>query len=257
VGFVLDVVAGNGYHRGALAPFNGILFGGQGRSRKGGLPEMMENFISLREALSKDRKIGDMVDKSLSPPSPFRGTGQIRLIILGQDPTVKKYKSREVITTVLNLNRAGPLRGYLETLCFGLGLCLDANVYATNYANVFFTQPPNSIREVDILRVAASYCLPHLLEEIQPFSAVPILSLGEPLLRHIAAPSAPRTIRHYWGYAEPSMERGVQAFSHLPAGQNVLTRVVFPFPHQPTVRKVFYSERLAHYLAYVKSQCFV
>jgi hypothetical protein len=33
-------------------------------------------------------KIGAYVDVSLNPPEPYRGSGKIRLIVVGQDPTV-------------------------------------------------------------------------------------------------------------------------------------------------------------------------
>jgi hypothetical protein len=35
-----------------------------------------------------------------------------------------------------------------------------------------------------------------------------------------------------------------------------LNRTVFPFPHQPSVRKAFYRERLADYVAFVRSAAF-
>jgi uracil-DNA glycosylase len=215
----------------------------------------MTSAISLQEVLARDPVIGKFVDRSLTPPSPFRGVGPIRLVVLGQDPTVKREGSRGAITTVLNLDRPGSLRRYLEQLCTALGLSLDADVYATNYANVFFRVPPASLKDPDILGVAKRHCLPHLLAELRPFSDVPILSLGEPLLRQIATGSAPCKVREYWGF-DPRWKRGeTRALAHLPAGQNTLTREVFPFPHQPSANKAFYSGRLARYLAYMRSEC--
>ena len=46
-------------------------------------------------------------------PKVFQGSGEIKLVILGQDPTVKNIKSRSMINTVLSLDRNGALRRYL------------------------------------------------------------------------------------------------------------------------------------------------
>ncbi|GAH79008.1 unnamed protein product, partial [marine sediment metagenome] len=40
-------------------------------------------------------EIASYIDQSLIPPDPFRGRGEIKLLVLGQDPTVHNPKHRE------------------------------------------------------------------------------------------------------------------------------------------------------------------
>jgi hypothetical protein len=46
----------------------------------------------------------------------------------------------------------------------------------------------------------------------------------------------------------------VNRLRHLHACGNVLEREIFPFPHQPSIRKQFYSDRLQAYLKYMKTE---
>ena len=50
-----------------------------------------ELLIKIRKVIEGVTKseIGAYVDASLDPPQPFRGSGEIRLIVVGQDPTVQ------------------------------------------------------------------------------------------------------------------------------------------------------------------------
>lgn len=82
--------------------------------------------------LKKDERLGQYVDKTLHIPQPYHGSGTIRLIVLGQDPTVKERERRKAIRTVLTLDEPGPLSNYLESLCNDLEIQLSENVYATN-----------------------------------------------------------------------------------------------------------------------------
>lgn len=216
----------------------------------------MDATSDLRTELAHDATLKDFVDTTLNPPVPYRGTGRIRLVILGQDPTVKRAESRKFVKTVLNLDQDGALKGYLLRVCRALGLSLEANVFATNFANVFFTKPPASVKDTDILAVASKYCIPRLLSDLKPYTGVPILSLGEPLLEQLATCAASRKVREYWDYRPDWRASAIRPFRHLPACGNVLQREVFPFPHQPSIRKEFYSGRLEAYLEYMKKECF-
>jgi uracil DNA glycosylase len=72
---------------------------------------------------------------------------KIRLIVMGQDPTVKNEASRKLIQTVLNLDKpGGSLYKYLSLICERLGLDLCQHVYAINYAKNFFIRPPTQIK---------------------------------------------------------------------------------------------------------------
>ncbi len=91
------------------------------------------------QQLSQNRRLGQYVDGTLSIPQPYRGLGVIRLIVVGQDPTVKDAEGRKVIRTALNLDRNGSVRAYLEGVCRELGIRLAENVYATNLYKNFLS----------------------------------------------------------------------------------------------------------------------
>ena len=101
------------------------------------------------------------------------GGGQIKLVILGQDPTVKNAKSRAAIRTVLNLDKEGSLKRYIEGIARGLGLELARNVYATNLLKPFFLSPPASALDDSQLRDLADIWTPVLIEEIGEISPPP------------------------------------------------------------------------------------
>ncbi len=105
------------------------------------------------------------IDTSFPPPSDWLPDPQesIKLIILGQDPTVKKSSARANINTVLNLDKErGQLFKYLNSVCIELDLDIYKNVYATNYFNKFFIAPPTTIKEIDILKDYKHEFLPTL-----------------------------------------------------------------------------------------------
>lgn len=99
----------------------------------------------ILEDLKAQPNLGKYVDPDLPISKVFRGSGEIRLVFLGQDPTVANPKTRAKIKTALDLSRNGQLRHYLEEICSGLGLPLDGNVYATNYLKNFFRERPTQI----------------------------------------------------------------------------------------------------------------
>jgi hypothetical protein len=202
--------------------------------------------------LRQDPDLSQFVDFLLPIPKTFIGSGDIKLIILGQDPTVKNPKSRAKISTVLNLDRNGHLRRYLEGVCEGLGLTLEANVYATNYFKNFFVKPPTQIKEVNIFEKFSPIWLPFLLEEIGKFPDIPVLTLGEPLLDIIVTENASPKVRHYWGYKTDWQQGNTGHFQFLPPDKNTLHRRVFPYPHQPSLQKQFYRKFMDSYIEFSK-----
>jgi hypothetical protein len=208
---------------------------------------------ALLAQLAADAQLGRFVVPTLPIPAVKRGTGPIKLIILGQDPTVKDEAGRAKIKTVLNLDKKGGLLVYLAKTAQGLGLDLKANIYATNYLKCFFTHPPTQIKEIDIFRAFSPYWLPLLLDELNEFEGVPVVALGEPLFFALRRPSALPRLHDYFGYRLGWQTKGFGQMTHLAPEQNVLGRVVFPFPHQPSIRKPFYKTRLPQYTAYVKA----
>jgi uracil-DNA glycosylase len=189
-------------------------------------------------------------------PSVFMDTNNkrmIRLIVIGQDPTVKKEASREKINTVLNLDKPhGSLYKYLSQICEGLGLDLWQHVYATNFAKNFFTKPPAQIKECNVLFESTHYWLPLLQEELSLFPNRLIITLGQPLLSVLLLDQKKALVHDYWGYTT-DWARTKPVFSFVPPEANILKQRLFPFPHQPSSRKNFYSTNLRSFLTYVRN----
>ncbi|MGA8848800.1 MAG: hypothetical protein WB564_03140 [Dehalococcoidia bacterium] len=213
----------------------------------------MNMAIDVQSYISSHPNLGKYVDSHYQLPEVHKGSGTIKFIILGQDPTIKNKERRKFIKKVLNLDKCGRLRSYLVDICNGLGVDLDVNVYATNYLKNFFDSPPTQIKEVNIFQLFEPYWLPVLLEEIEPFPDIPIISLGQPLLKAIAKLGTSAFVRNYWGYTVnwKSGERGT--FRYLEPALNKTGRMIFPFPHQPSLNKEFYRERLAEYIHFIRS----
>jgi hypothetical protein len=206
--------------------------------------------------LVQDPQLGRFVDETLTIPKVYHGRGAIQLIVLGQDPTVKNPPSRARIKTVLNLDRQGSLRTYLSQVCVGLGLNLDQHVYATNYLKNFFVCQPTSMSIVDPFEAFSSYWLPLLRDELAQFPNVPVITLGEPLLGALVCKGASPKVREYWGYTPRWKSGETGPLRCLEPASNRLGRVVFPFPHQPSLGKQFYRERLQGYIAFVRRTAF-
>lgn len=73
---------------------------------------------------------------------PYKGDGEIKLVIIGQDPTVRNPESRESIAFTLNLDKKGSaLYKYVKHICRILDITID-NVYATNLFKYFYSNTP-------------------------------------------------------------------------------------------------------------------
>ena len=210
--------------------------------------------IEVRRVIDKltNSEISSYIDTSLTPPEPFRGRGKIRLIVLGQDPTVQNPAYREKIKVTLLLNQPGRLRTYLQNVCKALDIDLDENIYATNLLKNFFPVPPDIMRDKDpqFFQKAADHWIPLLREEIEEFENVPILPLGEPVLNCLARGPDRVLIRNYWGYEGPAQYG--QNFGYVKPEGNVLSRIVFPFPHLPGLSHKIYRQQMNGYLAFMK-----
>lgn len=190
-------------------------------------------------------------------PSVFmesNDTRNIRLVIVGQDPTVKRESSREKTKTVLNLDKKGSsLYKYVCRICQELSLELSQHVYATNLVKNFFMKPPTQIKECNVLDEFSPYWLPLLEEELSLFPGRPILTLGEPLLAALLIDKRKALVRRYWGYTQNWKQNLPTNFSSVPPEENRLKHRLFPFPHQPSIQKEFYSATLGSYISYVKN----
>jgi hypothetical protein len=208
--------------------------------------EIHQAVESLRQSLKLNNDFDiNLIDLSLPVIPPFRGGGEIKLIILGQDPTIKKVASRKKITCTLNLDKNNSLKRYIEDICTGLGINLD-NVYATNLYKYFYTKPPAETMEV--LRAHLQPNLELLQQELAEFKNVAIITLGEPVLRLLTDEKT--KVRTFWDYnAKTGMSNDHFTFSI--ANDNKLGREIFPFPHQPSIRKEFYKNALHDYISFM------
>jgi len=218
--------------------------------------QLEEKVQQTIQQLSQNRRLGQYVDGTLSIPQPYRGLGLIRLIVVGQDPTVKDAEGRKVIRTVLNLDRNGSVRAYIEGVCRELGIRLTENVYATNLYKNFFVRPPTQILESDIFREFLDFWLPVLEEELREFVGVPGITLGEPVLRALVLEPASAKVQDYWGYTPEWMKGGSKPFGYVRSVDNRLKRTIFPFTHQPSLRKQFYKAKMKEYVSFVRAVAF-
>ena len=212
-----------------------------------------EEIKNIFEDLKRSEKLAKYVDASLQIPQPFIGAGPIKLIVLGQDPTVKNEASRKSIKTVLNLDTNGSVRAYLSGVCSKLGIDLKQHLYATNLFKNFFVQPPTQIKEIDIFQTLLPIWLPLLKEELAQYPDVPVITLGEPVLQTILKPGMPERLREYWGYTVQWKTGQIQPLQYLKPEDNLLGRNIFPFPHQPSLRKQFYKEQMYEYITFMKT----
>ncbi len=200
----------------------------------------------IRSKLKAEKDFKDNpIDISLPVIGPFNGGGKIRLIILGQDPTVRNTASRPHITKTLNLDKSNAIRSYVNRICQSLGISIE-NIYATNVFKYFYTRPPSNTMHVLNSHLPENLIL--LKEELYGFEKLPVISLGEPVLQLLT--NTTQKVRKHWDYN--SKTRKTQGrFSFVKAQDNKLIRDFYPFPHQPSLRKFFYKETLPNYLSFM------
>lgn len=219
---------------------------------------------AARDQLLQDSVVGQYIDRDLPHiPRPFVGIGDIRLIIIGQDPTVQRAKRRASIKTVLTLDeKNGLLSRFLGELCDELGLSLREHVYATNACKCFFTSPPTTIHrddDVSVLEASAPVWLPILRDELAAFPCAVIISLGEPVLAMLVRLEHCREMKHYWGYHRQWKDGKRTPMCPILPEQSSVDRQIFPFIHQPTQRgnrAEFYRQRRAEYIEFIKKHLF-
>lgn len=209
--------------------------------------EITKKAESLRQTLKSgnDFKINP-IDLSLQVIPPFKGSGEIKLIIVGQDPTIKNVESRHKITCTLNLDKQNALKNYIDKICLELGITIE-NVYATNLFKYFYTMPPAGT--IVVLRNHLKPNLELLHEELENFKNIPVITLGEPVLQLITHEHG--KVREFWDYDKKTKTTG-GSFTFSEAKYNLLKKDFFPFPHQPSIRKEFYKNTLSDYLRFMK-----
>lgn len=215
--------------------------------------ELNKLFEDTFRNIQIDSNLSRFIEPNIKIPNSPSPTGTVKLIILGQDPTVKSKESRKSIKAVLNLDKKGSLTRYLSEISLELGLDLKKNVYATNLLKNFFIEPPTTIKDINIFNAFIPYWLPVLKKELEEFPNVPIISLGEPLLQSIIKQGVSKRVREYWGYQNSNSTGDMSKFKVLNANENILNRLVIPFPHQPSINKEFYWNTKKEYLKFIKT----
>lgn len=206
--------------------------------------------MKIRDSLAKSLdEAQNRIDTNHDPVPPFCGTGPIKLIIIGQDPTIRNAEQRKMIKATLNLDKDGALKTYIEKkICEPLGISLG-NVYATNLFKYFYSDPP-----ADTPGVLKQHLLPNLellRKELAMFPGAVVLTLGEPVLKLLVLDDQSAKVRFYWDYDVNTHETDGK-YSFCPGAANRIGRDFFPFPHQPSMRKRFYLATISAYVSFVK-----
>jgi len=211
------------------------------------MKEINQKVENLRQKLKvKSDFIINPIDLSLPVIPPFKGRDKVKLIIIGQDPTIKNEASRKKITCTLNLDKNNALRTYVNNICEVFGITIE-NVYATNVFKYFYSVPPANTMEVLINHLKPNLYL--LQQELEAFIDVPIITLGEPVLQLLTKNN--NKVRLYWDYNIKAKKTNGN-FTLCHAKDNLLNRDFYPMPHQPSIRKEFYKNTLNEYLKFVR-----
>ncbi len=215
------------------------------------LKKIMSDALIIRNNLGSSQ-----IDYAHYPIPPFIGNGQIKLIIIGQDPTIEDESERDKITCTLNLDKKGPLKNYVNKICKGLGITLD-NVYATNLFKYFFKDPPAVVYNVLVQQLMLNLQL--LQDEISDYKDCPIITLGEPVLQLLSNDN--NKVRICWDYDDYVINNKCNGcngctkcknFNMVLPDDNKLGRLIFPFPHIRSLGKNLYKNNLDNYIDYVK-----
>jgi len=218
--------------------------------------ELADKTIDITETM-RFSEIRDKIDNTgLVAPRVFRGggKGKIKLIFLGQDPTVNDPQDRKAVKVVLNLDqKKKSLYRYLKGICDDLGLDIEQNVYATNLLKNFFIKPPDQMEKSGqapgLIRKAYPYWKDLLSDELYEFKNTPIITLGEPVISCIMNKAV--QVRDFWGYQGPESYK--RKMKHILPDENLLHRHIFPFPHIHGRRHEIYEEKnRKKYASYMK-----
>lgn len=209
---------------------------------------VIEESLKLRNKLKLEKdSIENPIDMVLDPVPPFRGSGEIKLIIIGQDPTIKNRERRGKISVTLNLDKNGSLKNYISRICSSFGIEIN-NVYATNVFKYFYKDPP--AQTIDVLYAHIEPNLTLLRNELFVYPELPVITLGEPVLQLLSLIPSDK-VRTYWDYS-----KGSCGHSFKKCMKNDLDRSFYPIPHQPSCGRKFYSENFMDYLDFIKKDCF-
>jgi len=217
------------------------------------ITEIVKSSILIRDYLKKFEDFPENpIDENLLPVPPYKASSDIRLIIIGQDPTIKDINQRNKIEFALNLDKPGSLRTYITTICKKLGVDY-INIYGTNLFKYFYKNPP-----AGTLQILRNHLLPNLYllrTEIENYPKAKIITLGEPVLKLLVKDECPSEMTFYWDY-NPKTKKSKQDFKFCGKEENHLGKDFFTLPHQPSLVKEFYSNTLDTYLNYINSHIY-
>ena len=182
-------------------------------------------------------------------PSPAE---PVKLIILGQDPTIQNPNSRAKVDVVLNLDKSNSLRTYISGITRDLGIDIDKNVYATNLLKCFFKEPPAKTKEL-VAKLSEDW-IDLLIEELEVFPNVPILTLGQPVVEALVTGGS-KKVREYWGY-RPNNQYDPSLFKCSSPRDNRLSRLIIAFPHIRSSSKEFYKGARPAFTKFVRDTLF-
>jgi hypothetical protein len=190
-------------------------------------------------------------------PEPYPNTSDIRLVIIGQDPSTDDDSQVDERKMVLNLDRDGQLRRYVLKLCETLEIPID-KVYATNFAKHFFEKKPATIqkeakkqdgKKAEVLLRSAASSRRLLSWEIAQFPKAIVICLSDPVLKLLAkgdTPSIEKSMRYYWGLDDREMKC-------VETDKSEIGTRFFPYPHQPIGDRpdLEYRDKIPEYSAFV------
>jgi len=213
--------------------------------------EIIQKSILIRDYLKYFNDHDEnKIDTELLPVPPFKISNKIKLIIIGQDPTIRHKERRIKIDTTLNLDKSGALKTYIKKICEILKIEIE-NIYATNVFKYFYKFPP-----ADKLEILQDHLAPNLKllnDEIKSYKRAPIITLGEPVLKLLIKKDNPQKMTYYWDYNSKTKKTNGKFKYSLPE-ENLVNRTIFPIPHQPSSNKEFYSKTFEKYLSFIREK---
>ncbi|MDD4606323.1 MAG: hypothetical protein PHH10_08475 [Dysgonamonadaceae bacterium] len=206
---------------------------------------------TTKKLLLRDSVLQNDIDFShdfILPFSKADKTSKIKLVFIGQDPTVRRKESRREINVTLNLDKENSLKTYLKKVCAILEIDLYKEVYATNLYKCFFKFPPAD--DQTILTRHFKIWMDLLISELSIFENSIFITLGEPLINQLIHSNS-KKVNYYWDYIGQT-KSGMNFKCNEPF-ENYLQKRIYPIAHQPTWnRNEFYKTYLIDYLEYLK-----
>ncbi len=205
----------------------------------------------MQRTLLKDSVLSKDIDTNREFILPFSNAEKIsdvKLIFIGQDPTVRNEEARKKIKVTLNLDKENSLKKYLKRICEILQVDIEHQVYATNLYKCFFKEPPAN--DETILTRHFKIWMDFLIYELKEFKNPFVITLGEPLIKQLIHSNS-KKVKYYWDYIGQTKSGG--NFKYNEPSENYLQRRIYPIAHQPNwSRNEFYKTYLNDYLTYLK-----